>query len=157
TGYGIWKIETLRKEKGNIDAQIGKIETLLEQAGLTDSETDELADRLNRYEDQARALQSTLLYRVSVRQPEDPVDRHIRRLMEEFGAETYKVPPEFVEQVKLFIERYQGPNRPHMLAALGRARMEVATMRRILEEAHLPPDLAYMALVESAVSNTNRS
>src|SRR5260370_36199903 len=30
-------------------------------------------------------------------------------------------------------------------------------MRRILEEAHLPPDLAYMAMVESAVNSANTS
>jgi membrane-bound lytic murein transglycosylase D len=157
TGYGIWKIASLREEQRNIDTQIAKIEELLEKAGLTDSETDELADRLDRYEDQARALQGTLLYRVSVRQPEDPVERGIRNLMAEFGTDTYKAPPEFVDQVKRFIQRYQGADRPHMLAALGESRKDVSTMRNILEQCHLPADLAYMALVESAVSNANKS
>ena len=77
--------------------------------------------------------------------------------MAEFGAETYSVPPEFLEQVKRFIEHYQGPDRPHIIAALGGSRQDVATMRRILGEAHLPPDLAYMAVVESAMTNGQKS
>jgi len=157
TAYGFRQIESLRKEKLNIDSQIANLEALLERSALTENETDQLADRLDTYEDQARALQTTLLYKVGVHQSEDPVEQNIRKLMEEFGAETYRVPPEFLEQVKRFIEQYQGRDRPHMEAALGRSRNDVATMRQILQQNHLPPDLAYMALVESAVSNANTS
>ena len=156
SALGIWKIDSLRKEKRHIDAQIATIEGLLQKAGLTDTETDQLAERLNQYESQARALQTTLLYRVAP-QPEDPVEVEIKRLMAEFGAETYAVPPEFLEQVKRFVARYQGSDRPHMVAALGHARRDVATIQKILREAHLPQDLAYMAVVESALGSTNRS
>ncbi len=124
---------------------------------LPENQTDQLADRLDRYQNEARALQTSLLYRFQLPQPEDPVERSIRTLMAEFGAETYSVPPEFLEQVKHFIEHYQGPDRPHIVAALDGSRQEVATMRRILDEAHLPPDLAYMAVVESAVTNGQKS
>lgn len=155
--FGYWKIQSLRKEKRHIDAQIATIEELLEKAGLTERETDQLAERLDQYENQARALQTTLLYKVSAPQPEDPVEVEIKSLMAEFGAETYAVPPEFLEQVKRFVARYQGPDRPHMVAALGRSRKDVTTIQSILQEAHLPPDLAYMAVVESALGSTNRS
>src|SRR5206468_12415158 len=101
--------------------------------------------------------ESSLLYRFQFPQPEDPVEQSIRTLMAEFGAETYSVPPEFVAQVKRFIEHYQGPDRPHIIAALGRSRQDVAMMRRILGEAHLPQDLAYMAVVESAVTTDHKS
>jgi FHA domain/Transglycosylase SLT domain len=155
--YGFLKIERLKKEKRTIDTEIASLEARLQQSGLTDKQTDQLADRLDRYEDQARTLQTSLLYRLQTPQPEDPVERSIRTLMAEFGAETYSVPPEFLEQVKRFIKHYQGPDRPHIIAALGRSRQDVAMMRRILEEVHLPPDLAYMAVVESAVTIGQRS
>ncbi len=157
SAFGYWKIQSLRKEKRDIDAQIATIEELLQKAGLTETETDQLAERLDQYENQARALQTTLLYKVSAPQPEDPVEVEIKSLMAEFGAETYAVPPEFLDQVKRFVARYQGPDRPHMVAALGRSRKDVTTIQSILQEAHLPPDLAYMAVVESALGSTNRS
>jgi pSer/pThr/pTyr-binding forkhead associated (FHA) protein/soluble lytic murein transglycosylase-like protein len=154
--FGLWKIELLKKEKRTIDAEIANLEARLQQSALSE-QTDQLADRLDQYEDQARTLQASLLYRFQLPQPVDPVERSIRTLMAEFGAETYSVPPEFLEQVKRFIEHYQGPDRPHIISALGRSRHDVATMRRILQEAHLPPDLAYMVVVESAVSTSQKS
>jgi hypothetical protein len=155
--FGVWKIESLKKEKGAIDAAIANLEGLLEKATLSNDDTGQLASKLDDYEDQARVLQTSLLYRFSGQHSGDPVERDIRKLMEEFGAETYKVPPEFLEQVKHFITQFQGPDRPHIAAALGRSRQEVKTMQQILQASHLPPDLAYMALVESAVSNGRTS
>ena len=49
-------------------------------------------------------------------------------------------PGEFLEEVKRFIQRYQGPDRPHMERALGAARKNMETMRRIFERNNLPPD-----------------
>jgi soluble lytic murein transglycosylase-like protein len=157
SGYGFWRIEDLKKEKAGLDAQIQNIETLLEKAGQDPAQTDQLIDRLDRYEDQARALQSTLLYRVGVREHEELVGREIRSLMAEFGAETYSIPPEFLQEVNRFIQRYQGSDRPHMQLALGQARGDLETMREIFEENNLPPDLAYMVLVESALSRGESS
>jgi len=157
TTFGLWKIERLKKEKRDIDSKIANIEAQFQQNVLSENQTDQLANSLDRYEDEARALQTSLLYRFQLPHREDPVERSIRTLMAEFGAETYSVPPEFVEQVKRFIEHYQGPDRPHIIAALSGSRQDVATIRRILGEAHLPQDLAYMAVVESAVTNGQKS
>jgi pSer/pThr/pTyr-binding forkhead associated (FHA) protein len=157
TTFGLWKIERLKKEKRDIDSKIANIEARFQENVLTENQTDQLANRLDQYEDEARALQTSLLYRLRLPQREDPVERSIRTLMAEFGAETYSVPPEFVEQVKRFIEHYKGPDRPHIMAALGGSKQDVATMRRILGEANLPQDLAYMAVVESALTNGQKS
>jgi soluble lytic murein transglycosylase-like protein len=155
---GYWKIQALREEKRSIDSQIAALDSMLQKSGLTESESDKLADRVDQYENQGRALESTLLYRVTPRQaPQDPVEAEIVSLMAEFGAETYAVPPEFVTRVKQFVKEYQGPNRAHMEAALGELRGKVATIRKILQDHRLPPDLAYVALVESAVGNGRQS
>jgi soluble lytic murein transglycosylase-like protein len=149
----LWKISGLRAEKRAIDAQIARIESLLEKTDLSDEELARLAENLNRYEAAARRIETTMLYRAEAAPPSDPIARQIAALMAEFGAETYRVPPGFVAQVRKFIAQYQGPNRAHMEAALGESHKSLPVMRRILAEAKLPEDLAFVALVESAVSN----
>ena len=157
SAYGIWKIDGLKKDKHQIDARIAQIESMLAVPGETPGEVDALVDQLDQYENQGRALKSKFLYKVSAFEKESPVEREIHVLMAEFGAETYSIPPEFVEQVNRFIERYQGPDRPHMERAEGKAREEMHTMRQIFEQQSLPPDLAYIVLVESAMSERGTS
>jgi membrane-bound lytic murein transglycosylase D len=96
-------------------------------------------------------MQKTLLYRLGVRSEEqDFVEAEIKALLKEFGAEEYSVSKEFTEQVRRFIAQYQERDRPNMERALGRSRKELEAVRRQLEADKLPPDLAYMVLVESA-------
>ena len=150
-GYGYWTIEEIKLEKSGIDQQIQVIEEKLAGGRLEASEIEGLLDELEAQQRRARALQSGLLYRWGVWGEEQIfVQREIRALMKDFGAEVYSIPPEFVEQVKRFIEQYQTRDQQHVERALGRSRGDLDTMRRIFEEAKLPPDLAYMALVESA-------
>jgi Transglycosylase SLT domain/FHA domain len=157
TGIGVWKITALKLEKQRIDAAIHDIEGKLQQANQDATEANALYDRLNTYEDRARDLEKTFLYRVSIRKKADPLEQEIKNLLEEFGAETYTVPPEFLEQVKRFIQQYQGPDRQHILNGLGRARKQIDTVRNIFEEEHLPPNLAYMAIVESSLTTESNS
>ncbi len=157
TAYGIWKIQSIKADKADIDARIANVEQLLERTGLTEKETSDLADQLEKYENQGSAIKSSLLYRVSSRQSADPVERDLAALMQEFGAETYEIPPVFLEQVKRFIHHMQGPDRPHMAAALNELKAKVAVMRELFQEAHLPPDFAYIAVVESAMGAANTS
>ena len=157
SGFGVWKILALRAEKQRIDAAIRDIEAQLQRANQNAADVNELYDRLSNYEDQARGLERTFLYRVSMRRNADPIEQEVKRLLAEFGAETYTVPPDFLEQVKRFIQRYQGPDRPHIVKGLGQAQNQLETVRKIFEEDHLPPDLAYMAIVESSLSAENSS
>jgi pSer/pThr/pTyr-binding forkhead associated (FHA) protein/soluble lytic murein transglycosylase-like protein len=157
SAYGFWKIQGLKKEKGQIDGEIQQIEAMLARANRESAETDQLIDRLDQYEDQALALQKKLLYRVGAFEHEESIKHEIRALMAEFGAETYSIPPEFLQQVNRFIGQYQGADRRHMERALGEARPDIDTMRQIFNQNNLPPDLAYIVLVESALSGGNTS
>jgi soluble lytic murein transglycosylase-like protein len=157
SAFGYWKIYGLKRDKRKIDDQIQQIEAMLAKAGQNATQTDQLIDQLDQYQDQARALQSNLLYRVGNWQREESVKREIKALMAEFGAETYSIPPEFQEQVNLFIQQYQGPNRPHMQRALGKSRKDMDVMRRIFEQNSLPPDFTYIVLVESGLSRDDVS
>lgn len=157
TGYGAWRIRELKTAKAEIDIRIHDLETRLSQPGQSADAADKLIALLNEYQDQAQALQSNFLYRVGVRSQEDFVRQDLRVLMAEFGAEVYSLPPEFTDRVNGYIKKYQGPDRPNMERALSRARPELERMRSIFEKNSLPPDLAYMAVVESAFDHSQES
>jgi soluble lytic murein transglycosylase-like protein len=152
SGFAAWKIQGLRADRQQIDQAIRNIELRLEEAGDNPEEASALFDRLNAYQDQARSIESKFLYRVTVRKPADPIEQEIKDLLAEFGAETYTVPSELLQQVKYFVQQYQGPDRANIAYGLGRARKQIDTVRTIFEEEHLPADLAYMAIVESALN-----
>lgn len=157
SAYGYWQIGNLKREKSSLDAQMKKTELLLENAAQNPDETEKLVDQLDQFQGQAKAIEGTVLYRVLAHEPEDPLTRDIRSLMTEFGAETYSIPPEFLEEVKRFIERYQGPDRAFTERALGEERAEMQIMRGIFQHDNLPPDLACMALAESGLHPDNNS
>ena len=157
SAYGFWQIGNLKREKRGLDSQMQKIEILLEKADQNPAQTEQLLERLDQFQGQAKALENTVLYRMVARENEDPVTRGIRSLMTEFGAETYSIPPEFLEEVNRFIRRYQGPDRGTTERALGEARSSMESMREIFEHDNLPPDLADMALAESGMSGGGTS
>ena len=156
TGLGIWKILALNREKRQIDAQIQLLETKLQNATQS-GDTHSLLTRLDTYQDEAETLQHSLLYRLGgvgrggAGDEGGAVVRELRSVMAEFGAESYSIPPDFLERVNHYIEQDQGPNRPLIAHALGEAGGEIRTIRGMLEKQHLPPDLAYIPLVESAL------
>jgi soluble lytic murein transglycosylase-like protein len=151
TAYAGWTIHNLKQQKSQIDVEINQVEAELQAAGDDPKRVDELLEKLNGYQQQALTMQKTLLYRLGVRSEEqDFVESEIKALLKEFGAEEYSISKEFTEQVRRFIRQYQERDRPHMERALGRSHKELEAVRKQLEADKLPPDLAYMALVESA-------
>jgi soluble lytic murein transglycosylase-like protein len=156
--YSAWEIRHLKKEKSNIDEEIRAIEARLSTGTKDAKEIDQLVEKLGEYEQRARSLQTNLFYRLGVRDSQqDFVESEIQQLMAEFGAEEYSIPPEFVTQVNRFIRQYQERDRPHMERALGRARPDLDAVRAAFRSDNLPPDLAYMVLVESAFIKGNES
>lgn len=151
TAVGLWRIHSLKTEKSTLDRRILEIETMISQGSRSPAELDRLIETLNNYQRQGQALRNSLLYNVSVHeQAESFVEKEIKVLLAEFGAEQYSVPPEFAKQVNRFIQQYQGPDRPNIGRALGRARKDLEVIRTTFQKQNLPPDLAYMVLVESA-------
>jgi pSer/pThr/pTyr-binding forkhead associated (FHA) protein len=149
--YGAVEVRKLTAEKEALDAQMRKIELRLEQSSQDPAETQQLLDRLDVFQGEEKALENTVLYRIGPGRREDPVARGIRSLMAEFGAETYSIPPEFLDAVNRFIARYTGVDRATTERALGEARPNIETMRRVFEQENLPADLAYMAVAESGM------
>jgi pSer/pThr/pTyr-binding forkhead associated (FHA) protein len=150
--YGYWKIRLLKEEKASIDQRIQEIETRLQTAQATPEQRDSLVSQLDAFQDQAEALQHTLLYRVGGIYKEPFVTQQIRQVMNEFGAEMYSIPPEFISRVNFYIQQYQGPDRAKMERSFGDEAPKIAIMRRILEDEKMPPDFAYIPVVESSLA-----
>lgn len=154
----VWKINAMRGEKKGIDAHIQQLEAQLQKANMNAADVDGLISQLGNYQNEAESLERSLLYRIGGgRQKASYLIRGLHSLMAEFGAEVYSIPPDFVERVNYYIEQDEGPNRPIMDRALNQASGEIDTIRHILEEQHLPPDLAYLPLVESALTSGKTS
>ena len=149
-GFSVWKLTALKREKVAIDDRIRQIEIRLEK-DETPEEAERLITELSTYQDEARTLERSVLYRYAVRQQQNFVTNEIRAIMAEFGAETYSVPPEFQQGVTQYIEQYRGSDRPLMERALNEASGKLTEIRAILQTEKLPPDLAYIPLVESAL------
>ena len=152
SALGAWKITALRREKRAIDQRIHEIETRLQAAAENPEQADRLIAELTEYQGQAERLERSLLYRVGVQEKGGFLTGEIRMLMAEFGAEVYSVPPDFVERVDYYIQRYQEQDRPLIARALREAAPKLEVMRQVLENEQLPPDLAYIPLVESALA-----
>ena len=154
---GIWRVTVLVRQKHAIDARIREIEAQLEKPEASQEQTDRLVTQLNEYETQAQSLERNALYRIGARDSGDYLLRELRAVMAEFGAEVYSIPPDFVERVSHYIELDLGPNRPLIARALNDASRQVTLIRQVLEQEQLPTDLAYIPLVESAVTSDQAS
>jgi len=149
SGYAAWQTLQLNRERIAINRRIGEIEAQLQQAKNA-AETDRLATQLESYEVAGSRLEHHILYRI-VQPRKDFVTDGIRGILAEFGSEVYSVPPEFSERVEYYIQQYQGRDRPLMAHALGSAAGRISDISRIMEEEHLPGDLAFLTVVESAL------
>jgi membrane-bound lytic murein transglycosylase D len=150
SAFGFWRFSAMKREKRAIDEHIRLLESRL-ATDETPQEAERLISELSTYQDEARSLERSVLYRYAVRPKESFIIQEIRTIMTEFGAETYSVPPEFEQLVNQHIEHYRGPDRRLMEHALNDASSKLTVIRAMLEADKLPPDLAYVPLVESAL------
>jgi pSer/pThr/pTyr-binding forkhead associated (FHA) protein len=157
SGLAIWKITALKREKSAIDTHIRQIETeLAKSSAATDIDT--LLSQLSDYQNQGESLQRTLLYRLGAGHYEgDFVTRELRAVMAEFGAEVYSIPPDFLDRVNHYIEQDQGADRPLVASALSQSGNQIETIRQILQKEQLPPDLAYVPIVEGSLETGQAS
>lgn len=155
--YAFWSVRQMERQKGDLDARIQQIETELRRSG-DPQRVDALIAELEQVQNQAREIQRSLLYQLGVRDEErDFVESAIRHLLTEFGAEQYSVPPDFIDAVRDYIERFQQRDRRNVQRALIESRQELQRMQQILGELNLPPDLAFIPLVESAFQGNSTS
>lgn len=156
SAFGLWRFSALKREKQAIDEHIRQVESRLARDEAP-QEAERLISELSTYQDEGRSLERSVLYRYAVRQKESFINQEIRTIMTEFGAETYSVPPEFEQRVNRHIEHYRGPDRRLMERALNEASSKMTVIRAVLEANKLPPDLAFIPLVESGLGPNQAS
>jgi len=157
---GSWSwltIGGLRTQKTAIDGQINRIEAALAAADEPE-EIDALIKDLENYQSEARGIQKNLFYKLGVHDREDDfINGEIKAILVELGTDAYSFPPEFTKLVRKYIGQYQNRDRRNMERALITSRKELELMRSVLAKNHLPPDLAYMVLVETGFKFNSRS
>jgi hypothetical protein len=62
---------------------------------------------------------------------------------------SYRLPPEMIERVDHYLGLYMGRRRSTIVAYLRRGEQYFPMIRRVLEENNLPPELAYISMLES--------
>ncbi len=87
----------------------------------------------------------------------DFIEEKLRVIVSEFGEDAEHIPGEFLDKVRRWARLYQTRDRTEMARVLGPARREFEAVRQQLEEVNLPPDLAFITLVESDFNPKNRS
>ncbi|MCW5979547.1 MAG: transglycosylase SLT domain-containing protein [Bryobacteraceae bacterium] len=150
SAYSYWRFQQLRTEKSSLDREIEAIEARLEKGGQSPGEIEALLARLTDYEARARGVQDSMFYKLGPEARQTPfIEREIRTLLEEFGADSYSIPPQFVEEVEKYIKHYQTVDRGVIKPVVDKYAKQFGVMQDIFRGQNLPPDLAYMVLIES--------
>ncbi|HSR50005.1 MAG TPA: transglycosylase SLT domain-containing protein [Acidobacteriota bacterium] len=149
SAYAWWAVQDVRRQKNDLDYHIRRIESDL--ANAQDSERlKELSQRLEEYQERAEGLRRSIFFELAAQDDEtDFIDDQLRLLLQEFGAEQYSLPPSFVERVRDSIRHFQENDRGSIEQVLIDRRQDFERIRQTLADENLPPDLAYMVVVES--------
>jgi membrane-bound lytic murein transglycosylase D len=97
--------------------------------------------------------------------PQNPpkvLEEELRALTQEFGVLSENIPDDFIEKVRRWARLYQTRDRDEMERVLRTLRKDFEAVQQQLANANLPPELAFVTLVEShfqahAVSPTDNA
>ena len=155
--FSAWTSQRLKQQKARVDSQIDRIELELYQAE-DPAQVEALIRQLKASQTKAQQIRRNLLYQLGAAdEQEDFLRDAMSRIMADFGTSEYSIPPQFIERVRYYTERYSSVEQDVIERALITQRDALETMRTILGENHLPPDLAYMVVVETGFDFSKRS
>jgi hypothetical protein len=150
-------MQRAKNAKEAIDSELGSLERRLEQA-RDPAEIESLIGAISQWQHKALAIQRSLLYELGMRDEEsDFVESELKRVLQDFGAHEYSIPPEFLQRVKHHIQRFRSADRAGMQKALAGVGDLKKPMQKLLKEKGLPEDLLFMTLVESGNDAEARS
>jgi membrane-bound lytic murein transglycosylase D len=87
----------------------------------------------------------------------DFLHAELKVLVDEFGSDANRIPADFVGKVRRWARLYQTRDRSDMAKVLESERELFEGIRQQVQEADLPPDLAFITLVESEFKPKVRS
>ncbi|MBD3242709.1 MAG: transglycosylase SLT domain-containing protein [Chitinivibrionales bacterium] len=83
---------------------------------------------------------------------EDPLERELDAILAQFGETDYHVPPAMLERVRHHVDVYSGRMKPTVARYLDRKQEYFPMIERVLAEKNLPPELAYLSMLESGLN-----
>jgi hypothetical protein len=87
----------------------------------------------------------------------DFIHSQLKAVVAEFGSDSQRIPADFVEKVQRWARLYQTRDRSDMAKVLESQRELFDSLRQQVQDAGLPPDLAFITLVESEFKPKVRS
>src|SRR5688572_6200352 len=87
----------------------------------------------------------------------DFIHAELKVVVDEFGSDAQRIPADFVEKVQRWARLYQTRDRSDMAKVLETQRDLFDSLRQQVRDAELPPDLAFITLVESEFKPKVRS
>lgn len=87
----------------------------------------------------------------------DFIHSELKLVVDEFGSDAKRIPADFVEKVQRWARLYQTRDRSDMAKVLESQRELFDSLRLQVQKAGLPPDLAFITLVESEFKPKVRS
>ena len=79
----------------------------------------------------------------------DPVEKKIDAVLQRFGERDYHIPPQMIDRVKFHIDVYSGRMKGTVARYMARKEKYFPTITQVFREKRLPPDLAYVSMLES--------
>ncbi|MCL2184102.1 MAG: transglycosylase SLT domain-containing protein [Chitinispirillia bacterium] len=74
-----------------------------------------------------------------------------------FGEESYRAPPEMVERVDHYLDQFTGKKRRAAAGYMERKKRFFPMIQRIFSERNVPPELAYVSMLESGFNTAAKS
>ncbi|HEU0007800.1 MAG TPA: lytic transglycosylase domain-containing protein [Terriglobia bacterium] len=87
----------------------------------------------------------------------DLIHAELKVLVDEFGSDANRIPADFLQKVRRWARLYQTRDRSDMAKVLESQRELFDSLKQQVQEAALPPDLAFITLVESEFKPKVRS
>jgi soluble lytic murein transglycosylase-like protein len=150
------RINTLVAEKAAIDQQIQS--TLV---AMSNEDDEQRLSQLEEHLDQLVGNASDKLLEVKrasasraeeLTEPSDELDQQIRKILHDFHADTYAIPPVFRAALQEQVEALR--KSPGLKDAFARKRQYWPAVQRALRRQKLPTELGYIAFTESSFDPT---
>ena len=87
----------------------------------------------------------------------DFIHAELKVVVDEFGSDAERIPADFLEKVRRWARLYETRDRSDMAKVLESQRDLFDSLRQQVQDAELPPDLAFITLVESEFKPKVRS
>jgi membrane-bound lytic murein transglycosylase D len=87
----------------------------------------------------------------------DFIHNELKVVVDEFGSDAQRIPADFLEKVRRWARLYETRDRSDMAKVLESQRNLFDSLRQQVRDAELPPDLAFITLVESEFKPKARS